>query len=215
MGSHEGFAWVAAFCGLVGIRSWLVPPLNRDSYAREGQCLLPELWKDLPSRKSAQVGLGDAGLFGEFALLHPGTGQQFSQGLGAAVVSHAPNPMPTNIECQLTFSGPGLARRHTAREDEPVQGVQRRGSGELDPVQVRLIKRLNEVVDERGLTATEVAAMTGFTQGHVHRILGGEHKETAFWVVARIAAALGVSLDWLAEAPRSARPASEPPAKVG
>lgn len=194
---------------LLGIDRWFVPPLGLDPLSGEGERLLSELRKSLPPGQPAQVGLGDFGLLRQLALLHPV--QQGAKGLGSAVISHEGEGMPASIECQLTFDGPGLAKRHTDREDHSVQGVQRRGTGERDPVQVRAISRLNEVINERGLTSTEVADLSGFKQGHVYKILAGEQKETAFWVIARIAGALGVSLDWLAEPPRAAKPATDPP----
>ena len=91
-------------------------------------------------------------------------------------------------------------------------GTQRRGTGKTDPLQARALARLNEVVDEKGITQADIAERSGFTQGHVSRVLSGAQSETAFWVIARIAKALAVSLDWLVEDPRAPRkPESEQP----
>lgn len=86
-----------------------------------------------------------------------------------------------------------------------------RGSGKIDPLQARVLARLNEVRAEREISQEKLAELAGFTQGHVSRILAGRQPETAFWVIARLAMALGVSVDWLIEGPRPA--AGESPSK--
>jgi transcriptional regulator with XRE-family HTH domain len=91
-------------------------------------------------------------------------------------------------------------------------GTQRRGTGKLDPLQARAVARLESVRKERGLSQEQVAELSGLKQGHISRVLNGA-PETAFWVIARIAEGMNVSLDWLIEGPRSAaRSDSDPPA---
>jgi transcriptional regulator with XRE-family HTH domain len=81
----------------------------------------------------------------------------------------------------------------------------------MDPLQARAIARLESVRKERQLSQADVAAASGLTQGHISRVLRGDQPETAFWVIARIAQSLDVSLDWLTEgAPSAARADSEP-----
>lgn len=85
----------------------------------------------------------------------------------------------------------------------------------MDPLQARALDRLNSVIAERGLTETEVASMAGFTQGHMWKVLNGKSTETAFWVIARIANALNVSLDWIIQTAPPPRPTSAPPPATG
>lgn len=93
--------------------------------------------------------------------------------------------------------------------------AKRRGTGEADPFQLRAVARLKSIIEERGLTETDVAEKSGFTQGHVWKFLHGNPKETAFWVVARIAVGLRVSLDWLVEEAPAPKAKSEPPPATG
>jgi transcriptional regulator with XRE-family HTH domain len=93
--------------------------------------------------------------------------------------------------------------------------ARRRGTGKVDPLQARALRRLNDAVQDLGLTQSQIADRAQLTQGHVSRVLGGEGSETAFWVIARIATAIGVSLDWIVEAPPAPKAKSEPPAATG
>ncbi|HEX6272482.1 MAG TPA: helix-turn-helix transcriptional regulator [Polyangiaceae bacterium] len=89
--------------------------------------------------------------------------------------------------------------------------AKRRGTGKTDPFQSRAVDRLNEALKESGLTLGELEAATGFDYAQLWRIFNGKQKETAFWVVARIAQALNVSLDYLTEGPRPPKSQSERP----
>ena len=55
----------------------------------------------------------------------------------------------------------------------------------------------------------------GLSQGHISKVLNGENPEAAFYVIAKIAKAIDVSLDWITEEPRAAKAKSEPPAATG
>lgn len=85
---------------------------------------------------------------------------------------------------------------------------------ELDPILARALSRLRDEVAEKGLSQSDLATGSGLTQGHVSKILNGLNPEASFFVVAKLALAAGVSLDFLvapAPAPgQFARKAAEP-----
>jgi hypothetical protein len=205
-----GSGRVAAIGRLLGVQRWLVPPFDLDALCGEGERVLQKL-RLVPSGEPAQKGLRKAGLLGELDLQR--VFEDGSEGLGTAVVTHDAKNMLGNIECQLAFAPRGLARRNTRCEHRAM--TRSRGTGRPDPLQARALARLNEIIDEREIPQIEIAERSGLAQGHISNVLSGKTPEAAFYVIAKIAKAIGVSIDWITEEPRAPAAKSEPPPATG
>ena len=216
----SGSGSAAALAAFLGLRSELrvrdgrlAPPLDWDPLVSEQERMLKKLRLCLSPGEPAQVGLRDRGLLrktpGKDGLVL--LGKEQSEGLGTAVVCHEPQDMLGGIQCQLAFARPRLVRRHS--HCEPRTMARSRGTGKPDPLQARALSRLNEIIDERGFSQIEIADRSGLSQGHISKVLNGENPEAAFYVIAKIAKAIDVSLDWITEEPRKAK--SVPPPATG
>lgn len=77
------------------------------------------------------------------------------------------------------------------------------GGIKRDALLARVLARLNGTINERGISQPEIALRSGLTQGHVSHVLNGDNPRASFVVIAKIALAVDVSLDFLVrEAPR-------------
>ena len=61
-----------------------------------------------------------------------------------------------------------------------------------------LAERIQKVMDDRGMTQADLARETGITTSNIAYIVNGKTKDPRLQSVMSIAAALGVSLDYLA-----------------
>jgi len=66
--------------------------------------------------------------------------------------------------------------------------------------------KLKELRERQGLTQAQLAALAGLEQSHISLIENGRRPKVAAVVVARLAQALGVSVDTLLEIPDSREP---------
>jgi transcriptional regulator with XRE-family HTH domain len=85
----------------------------------------------------------------------------------------------------------------------------------LDPLLARALERLGRHIEDKGITQPELSKLTGLTQGHISKLLGGKSPEASFYAITRLAIGAGVSVDWLiADAPAPAMPAAIPTPSV-
>jgi transcriptional regulator with XRE-family HTH domain len=62
------------------------------------------------------------------------------------------------------------------------------------------------VLKPRGITQTMIGERAGMTQGHVSKILNGESPDASFETIAKVALAMGLSLDRLVQGVELLRP---------
>ena len=119
--------------------------------------------------------------------------------------------MPSSISCQVA----SVAGGSSARDDRGMAAVKRSKRGDKnrkpDPVLERTLERLRRHVLDTGLSQTALAERAGLTQGHVSKLLTGASPEASFHLIARLAMAANVSIDYLvAPAPPLAESAATP-----
>ncbi len=139
--------------------------------------------------------LRDADLFRDVDLFL--TRENSAKGLRAAVVCHVRNQaMSSSIACQVAC----VAKRHKLRKAQGMSAPRtKRGDvdRELDPVLVRALSRLRDAISEAEVSQPTLAERSGLTQGHISRVLSGGRPEVSFYVLAKIAMAVPVSIDFL------------------
>ena len=159
--------------------------------------LIAPLGRVFAACKPTDVGLGNAGLLRQIDLFC--AREKRPQGLRAAVICHLlSEPMSSSIACQVAC----VAKRHKPRKAQGMSAPRtKRGATDraLDPILARALDRLRGEIAREGLSQPELARRTGLSQGHISRALGGT-PEVSFFVLAKIALAIPVSLDWLVAA---------------
>lgn len=87
---------------------------------------------------------------------------------------------------------------------------QRRGGQSIGPLTAAVLERMRaeyKLLKRHDITQTTIAERVGLTQGHVSKILAGGSPDASFETIAKIALAMGLSLDRLVQGVELIRPA--------
>jgi ribosome-binding protein aMBF1 (putative translation factor) len=121
--------------------------------------------------------------------------------------------MSSSMSCQLASVADGnkSGEPQSVAESQKKRGERNR---ELDPLLARVLGRLRQHMADEGISQNSLAEKTGLKQGHISKLIRGESPEASFYLIAKLALAAGVSIDWLVESAPSPVVRSVPSAKA-